>query len=195
VLIKDEHLSESDLAILFENREKNSYRIELEDRKLNHYDACSYCQESFDDLKDFLNANYYRDKKKNNYAYYLIAAAFIFAVLAIKTIFISESDQVRSAENVTYESLVGQKFRSEHTEILSPLTIIIESETIKFEWLSEEEAPFQVIILDNQLNEIKSIKTMEKRLELGRSSLKSGLYYWKLVNIHDLIYVGKFQLK
>ena len=89
------------------------------------------------------------------------------------------------------ESLASSELRSSSLRISSPKYGSVVSSEILFEWDGEEEGPFTIDVLTNRDSTIYTRVVTDRRL-LFRGRLTRGVYYWKLANERDLLYVGKF---
>ena len=92
----------------------------------------------------------------------------------------------------SFESQIGQEYRSDAIEIISPKSIktFISSENIDFQWQKADIKTLVLSLYNNQgklifQKEISSIFTFKQRLQ-------PGLYYWQLETKDDIVYTGKF---
>lgn len=103
--------------------------------------------------------------------------------------------------NPYYEEWINENVRSLNNiveKVLSPeVSDTIISSSVFFNFVLKENIPVRLIVLDNSENEVKSIQlnqseNLEYKFKLSTSSLKSGLYYWKIEDEREVLYVGKF---
>ncbi|MFZ4619930.1 MAG: hypothetical protein ACOYNS_05175 [Bacteroidota bacterium] len=91
------------------------------------------------------------------------------------------------------EDLVTSNFRSSSIEVLTPVAEAIVSSPITFRW---KEYPHAVIlrILNNKDVTLLTANVKTNTFVTSRSFLP-GLYYWKLEDDGELLFVGKFFVK
>ena len=91
------------------------------------------------------------------------------------------------------EGLVGEYTRSGAILVESPLpeAAFKVGQFISFAWQLEESEPIRLIIVNNLEKEILSLPLKTEQYQY-KVNLPEGLYYWKLENEDDLLYVGKF---
>lgn len=102
--------------------------------------------------------------------------------------------------NPYYEEWINENVRSSSgiiDKVLSPAvsdTIISSSVLFKFRLSADETV--RLVILDNNENKIKSVQLKNNNLicsfTLTSSEIKSGLYYWKIEDENEVLYVSKF---
>jgi hypothetical protein len=88
------------------------------------------------------------------------------------------------------EEMIQSNYRSRGIQIFSPAvgSVYKSSEKIEFKWKSQD-AMLTLKIITNKGNMIKTITTHERYIL--QEHLPPWLYYWKLENEQDLLYVGK----
>ncbi len=106
------------------------------------------------------------------------------------------------AQNLTpyppLESLVGTVTRGSSFRLIKPLnsSIILQSSELEFLWKKDENEKVALTILDNTGKPVMGpILTADDHEKIKASRLKPGLYYFRIVNKDELIYVGKFTIK
>lgn len=98
--------------------------------------------------------------------------------------------------NPNLESMIGTRYRSVSVQVLSPRdnTTLTVGSDIDFTWKLTNPGPVTFKIIDNRNRE-----TCQYEVRGGRFTLKErlgpGLYYWKLEDHQDLLYIGKFFIK
>gem|GEM_PF-1247966 len=98
--------------------------------------------------------------------------------------------------NPNLESMIGTRYRSVSVQVLSPRdnTTLTVGSDIAFAWKLTNPDPVTFKIIDNRNRE-----TCQYEVRGGRFTLKEhpgpGLYYWKLEDHQDLLYIGKFFIK
>lgn len=190
---RNTHLTDSDIAIIYDIKVNNKAELDIDNSKLIHFNHCNHCQNAFEDLKHFLLSNEYVRKQKTAKYFYLLTAAIVLAFLGYS--FLLPLNEANYIPNKKYEALVGQQFRADETEIISPVKDVFYNNKIRFEWKTEMSGPFYIQIIDNQLNTINRITSSQKIIDFKIDTLKPGLFYWKLMDEYDLLYVGKFLIK
>jgi len=98
------------------------------------------------------------------------------------------------SESPNLENLVSSASRSVSTFRASPKNGAIVNQQILFEWKTPEVESVTVNILSNKEKLLKSIR-LKKSQFLFTGTLDPGLYYWKVENKDELLYVGKFLVK
>lgn len=73
--------------------------------------------------------------------------------------------------------------------------IISQDRFVKFEWKTSKYALNKIKIINNKGEEIYSSKMLSSNSYLLNRKLSPGLYYWKLEEEDEVIYVGKFIIK
>lgn len=94
-----------------------------------------------------------------------------------------------------YEALIGTTFRSNAIKVVSPEngSHFKKQELITFSWDLENSEFLYITILNNREEIISRQQTsVAEHREAGISM--PGLYYWKLENEQELLYVGKFYI-
>lgn len=91
----------------------------------------------------------------------------------------------------TLESLVNSVPRSTSISVHSPKIGEKVKRGIAFDWAVDEAGVLRLKIFSNRGKELYSFARLKSRL-LFNGALKPGLYYWKLEDEKDLLYVGKF---
>ncbi len=103
--------------------------------------------------------------------------------------------------NPYYEEWINENVRSLNNiveKVLSPaLGDTIKTPAILFNFRLKENIPVRLIVLDNSENEIESVQLIQTdnlhyKLKLKTSTLKSGLYYWKIEDEREVLFVSKF---
>ncbi len=94
------------------------------------------------------------------------------------------------------DEMVGDVFRDEGLNILSPaiaakLTV---GQAIDFAWAESSNQRLFLYLLNNRGEEVHKAILVANRFQL-QLDLPAGLYYWKLENEDDLLYIGKFSLQ
>jgi hypothetical protein len=112
-------------------------------------------------------------------------------------VFVRESGDGLLAERLTpspnLDDLVHSEFRSEMIEVLAPETEAIVHSPITFRW-KQYPRPVILKVLNNR--EMTVLTTNVKRNSFVTSkSFPEGLYYWKLEDNGELLFVGKFFVK
>jgi hypothetical protein len=97
-------------------------------------------------------------------------------------------------ESASLQGFVGQDFRSEGVEIVSPLIGATVKESVVFEWKGEVQSPVVLRILSNRENPVYQSTVSGSRVVV-RKDFTPGLYYWKLESNGELVYVGTFRVK
>jgi hypothetical protein len=93
--------------------------------------------------------------------------------------------------NPNLENMIGSKYRSADVEILSPHNNAYIKGEILFSWKRISHSPLTLKIINNKNEEFFDHLIKENKYLLKRR-LSPGLYYWKLENKNDLLYIGKF---
>jgi predicted secreted protein len=94
-----------------------------------------------------------------------------------------------------YEALVGTTFRSNTINILGPEAGLHfqKEELITFSWDLKNSEFLYITILNNREEIVSRQEISVPRYETSKISTP-GLYYWKLENEEELLYVGKFYI-
>jgi hypothetical protein len=92
----------------------------------------------------------------------------------------------------SFEIQIGQEYRSEAIEIISPKNTktYLYSESIDFQWQKTDSKSLILSLYDNQGKLI-----FQKEISPGyilKQKLQPGLYYWQLETKDDIAYTGKF---
>jgi len=96
--------------------------------------------------------------------------------------------------NPNLEYMINSQLRNISIQIFSPKNNSSFKKEINFSWEAIPNANLQIKILDNKNNVILQY-SVKKNKFLLKEKLAPGLYYWKLENQSDLLYVGKFYIK
>jgi hypothetical protein len=92
------------------------------------------------------------------------------------------------------ESLVNGRTRSEAFQVLSPANGSVPGPNALFSWNAGGKEPLTLRIVNNRGNAILTQTGLGSRFVLDRK-LIPGLYYWKIENDSELLFVGKFLVK
>ena len=110
---------------------------------------------------------------------------------------IRESGDDLLAERMTpspnLDDLVHSEFRSETIEVLTPETEAIVHSPITFRW-KEYPRPVILKVLNNREMTVLTTNVKRNRF-VSTKSFPEGLYYWKLEDNGELLFVGKFFVK
>ncbi|HTR80488.1 MAG TPA: hypothetical protein VMM58_02585 [Bacteroidota bacterium] len=98
------------------------------------------------------------------------------------------------AYSPTLENLVNSVARSPMIKIISPKNGSNVDRSIKFIWQSTQKGPYTIKILSNREKTIYNATSLNSQWTFNEK-LEPGLYYWKLENKEDLLFVGKFFVK
>jgi hypothetical protein len=93
--------------------------------------------------------------------------------------------------NPNLEYMINSQLRDETIKVNSPTNNSIVENNIVFNWESFASKPIQLKILNNE-NDILFEYSIQTNTFVLEETLSPGLYYWKLENQTDLLYVGKF---
>jgi hypothetical protein len=96
------------------------------------------------------------------------------------------------------ERLCGESLRAEHLKIISPLpgSEFKKNREIRFEWETTVCSGCILEILDNKGKVITLLEVDGSGIQIfNAGSFSRGLYYWKLLDHENLLYIGKFSLK
>jgi len=96
-------------------------------------------------------------------------------------------------DNPNLEYMVNSSSRNPGVRVFSPQNNSSQDVPITFRWDLYEKQPVQLKILNNQ-NEVLYTFTPKSQPFILQPALPPGLYYWKLENPTDLLYVGKFRI-
>ncbi len=97
------------------------------------------------------------------------------------------------APSPNLDDLVRSDFRSESIEVLAPKNDAIVSSPITFRW-KQYQGPVILKILNNREMTVQTSNVKVNRF-VSTKSLLPGLYYWKLEDEGELLYIGKFFVK
>jgi hypothetical protein len=89
------------------------------------------------------------------------------------------------------EGLVEAETRSSSIDAAAPKAGITVSQPVIFDWKAEVNAPLLLSVLTNK-DSLVHRSRIAKLPYVLRSSLAPGLYYWKLENGEEVVFVGKF---
>lgn len=96
------------------------------------------------------------------------------------------------AVNPNLEGMIGARLRGSNLVVSSPHAgETVTREEILFAWEPVGAEPLALIVLNNRNESLHEYTAASGRL-VFRERLAPGLYYWKLQNRTDLLYVGKF---
>jgi hypothetical protein len=104
---------------------------------------------------------------------------------------VEDSQNKNFAINPNLEYMINSQFRNETIKVNSPANNSTLIDNIIFAWESFTDKPSQLKILSNH-NEVIFEYTIQANQFVLKEILPPGLYYWKLENQTDLLYVGKF---
>lgn len=93
--------------------------------------------------------------------------------------------------NSNLEFMINSQTRNETIKVASPENQSFYQGEITFNWESFGIKPVEIKILNNK-NDILFRYTIHGESFLFKEKLPPGLYYWKMENKNDLLYVGKF---
>lgn len=96
--------------------------------------------------------------------------------------------------NPNLESTIGTQYRSASIQILSPRNNVRLSGDIFFSWKKSTQ-PILILKIINNQNEVFYNYSVSGNRFIFKQKLSPGLYYWKLENKNDLLYIGKFFIK
>jgi hypothetical protein len=89
------------------------------------------------------------------------------------------------------EGLVGGALRSASVDVKSPVVGERVGGQLRFEWMGGLGPEYSLEILTNTEEARFNVAVREQRYVLNEK-LEPGLYYWKLIDGGELVYVGKF---
>ena len=104
---------------------------------------------------------------------------------------VADSQNKNFTINPNLEYMINSQFRNETIKVNSPANNSTLINNIIFSWESFTAKPIQLKILSNR-NEVLFEYTIQTNQFVLKEILFPGLYYWKLENQTDLLYVGKF---
>lgn len=93
--------------------------------------------------------------------------------------------------NPNLENMIGSRLRSGLFEVLGPENGSVIKAPIRFSWKKPLLSPHTLKIVTNK-NQVLYTYPVQGRWFDFNESLVPGLYYWKLENQNELLYVGKF---
>ncbi|HNR69205.1 MAG TPA: hypothetical protein PKN24_14255 [bacterium] len=131
-------------------------------------------------------AKFFTPNSRVGWAYALLA----LALLSLSIILILPNPRNYAVHPDLEHELGTRILRSAMVKVLSPGVETKPCGEILFAWESNAQDSFQVVVLDNQANEIKSFNTTGRSIRY-QPDLAPGLYYWKLLQNDDWIYTGK----
>ncbi len=98
--------------------------------------------------------------------------------------------------NPNLENMIGTQYRSATIQIISPSNNSTLSGDIVFAWKKTSQGPLPLILkIINNKNEVSYNYSVKGNRFVFKQRLAPGLYYWKLENQMDLLYLGKFFIK
>ncbi len=97
----------------------------------------------------------------------------------------------RFTESPELEDLLRSPARSAETEVQSPANGSTLRRGSVFKWVTPALPPFDITILDNRRQVVRSFQLDTNAFGL-EDSLQGGLYYWKLGAEGNLLHTGKF---
>ncbi len=100
----------------------------------------------------------------------------------------------RFVESPELEDLLRSPSRSSTTEVFSPANGATVRRNSLFRWETPAQPPFEIAILDNRRQTIRSFQTDTSEFVL-QDSLQKGLYYWKIGGEGSLLHIGKFVVR
>ena len=105
-----------------------------------------------------------------------------------------ESRESNFKSNQNLEYMIGSQSRSRDINVISPKNYTDVEGKIFFRWESFEKKILQLKILNNK-NRILFEFSVDGNSFIFKENLNPGLYYWKLEDQKELLYVGKFIVK
>ncbi len=93
-----------------------------------------------------------------------------------------------------YENLVDQQFRSHLVRVQSPEIDEEITNEVHFSWDTRVPMQVHIKILNNNQDIVWQTSTEEQHVSYDTSELEPGIYYWRLENDEELLYVGKFTI-
>lgn len=140
----------------------------------------------------------------------------VFSGLIIFTVFSNQNDQIIGSKMdpdqlseltrlypaafnpaADLEGLISQEFRSETSlDVKLPENNMVFNESVEFSWELNSGGKLNIKILDNNEKVIANSENLDGKfsLDVNAEGLTTGLYYWKLENSDDLMYVGRFYI-
>jgi hypothetical protein len=101
-------------------------------------------------------------------------------------------------ESENLELLMDQNYRtSDDLLVISPMRGDVIREEVSFDWTYSRKGQLDLLILDNKEDVLFKFTLRDNGLlfNLTGNELEPGLYYWKLENEDDILYMGKFIYK
>jgi hypothetical protein len=98
---------------------------------------------------------------------------------------------LRYQVNPNLENMIGSRLRSGLFEALTPKNNSVLTIPIQFSWKNEFLTPHTLKIVNNMNDLLFQYPVKGNSFEF-REKLHPGLYYWKIENQNELLYVGKF---
>ncbi len=95
--------------------------------------------------------------------------------------------------NPNLENMIGSRVRSGVFEALSPTNNSVVKGIIHFSWKQEQMHPISLKIVSNRGDLLYTFAVSGQAFDFNEK-LENGLYYWKLENDNELLYVGKFKV-
>ncbi len=89
------------------------------------------------------------------------------------------------------DELVGDEVRSSSITVASPKQGADVGESVTFAWSGGEKNQNRLSIMNNK-GDVVAVLHVTGRSFVYRNALRAGLYYWKLDDGSNLLYVGKF---
>ncbi len=96
--------------------------------------------------------------------------------------------------NPNLESMINSHYRSEGIEIIAPKNNTVIKEPITFAWKETTYSSLILKIINNQ-NQVFHHHEVKGNSYTFQPKLNPGLYYWKLENKNDLLFIGKFIIR
>jgi hypothetical protein len=93
--------------------------------------------------------------------------------------------------NPNLENMIGSRVRSGSFEVLGPENGSVIKEPIHFSWKKPLLSPHTLKIVNNKNQVLYTYPVQGSGFDFNET-LAPGLYYWKLENQNELLYVGKF---
>lgn len=184
---------------------QNRKEAHLSPEVLAHVSECQQCRTEIMSLADLLVDVQQAPKQINHRQqeivswFQRIAAIFLLAGILGTYLWFLEQNKPAPAmaenflPNPAMEAMVDDIYRSGEISIHSPEYQLQLGQKINFHWETTEKGDYTVVILDNTGNEIQRESTQLELLTIN-PTWPAGLYYWKLLNADDLLFVGKFQV-
>ena len=163
-------------------------------KKQGDYDRKRTLHSVISAIKEFLSVKWFGGA--------LALAAVIILIILVRN-FLSQSDleeqrrlfAANSKPSPSLESLLATSQRgASNLEVLSPPNGINVTDRIPFAWKRDDLSELHIVILNNREEELMTFTAIENEyvFEDAATRLQPGLYYWKLEDQEDALYVGKF---